>query len=151
MYTVPSPPVAMCNTPWEGDPPVPCIPKTGAPMHKLVEDFPVVFNGKSPYCGIGYGDGWDPVLRELCTKLTEILKEPGLISVGQIKEKFGGLRFYADPEYGKLSLDDKQWAAVEEAITEAERKADKICERCGAPGVARDGGWVRTLCDGCHK
>lgn len=59
------------------------------------------------------------------------------IHVEQIKEKFGGLRFYyqgGDEEiHGMVSM--------------AEIWAGNVCEECGERGTRRSGGWVRTLCD----
>jgi hypothetical protein len=33
------------------------------------------------------------------------------------------------------------------AIDEAGAKSLTVCELCGAPGVLRSSGWIRTLCD----
>lgn len=59
------------------------------------------------------------------------------VVVEQIKEKFGGLRFYhqGGDEY------------VDGLVTMAEEWASRTCEVCGSPGRARQGGWIRTLCD----
>lgn len=58
-------------------------------------------------------------------------------TVLQIKEKFGGLRFYVDGS-------DK----LEEMISQAEADSFKTCELCGKPGVLRStGSWLKTLCD----
>ena len=59
------------------------------------------------------------------------------VIVRQIKEKFGGLRFYYDggDEY------------VSGVVDMAESWAGKTCETCGSLGVRRNGGWIRTLCD----
>lgn len=59
------------------------------------------------------------------------------VYVAQIKEKFGGLRFYYD------GGDD----VVSGMVRMAESWADKTCESCGNVGKQRHGGWVRTLCD----
>ena len=60
-----------------------------------------------------------------------------ILTQTQIKEKFGGLRFYYDggDEYisGLVSMAES-WAACS-------------CETCGTPGERREGGWIRTLCD----
>jgi hypothetical protein len=58
----------------------------------------------------------------------------------QVKEKFGGLRFY-------VSGGDEY---VRGLITMAESFSFRTCEDCGIPGTQRTGGWIRTLCDGCH-
>ena len=55
----------------------------------------------------------------------------------QIKEKFGGLRFYVD-------------RATEEHynyIAFAESMSYRTCERCGAPGKLFTNGWHVVLCD----
>jgi hypothetical protein len=59
------------------------------------------------------------------------------IRIAQIKEKFGGLRFYYDggDEY------------IHGLVSMAESWADRSCETCGDRGERRSGGWVRTLCD----
>lgn len=55
----------------------------------------------------------------------------------QVKEKFGGLRFYID------GGDDIVYAM----IGMAESMSVVTCETCGSPGRQRSGGWIRTLCD----
>lgn len=55
----------------------------------------------------------------------------------QVKEKFGGLRFY------HVNGDE----FVMGAVALAERMSYTICEECGNAGRRRGGGWVRTLCD----
>ena len=80
-------------------------------------------------------NGWFELIKELIEDL---------ISLGwdkqtcQVKEKFGGLRFYING--GSDEIFNK--------ITEAERKSYEICEETGKPGELRkDLGWYRTLCD----
>lgn len=59
------------------------------------------------------------------------------VVVQQIKEKFGGLRFYYE------GGDDY----VSGVVDMAESWAGKTCETCGSLGTRRSGGWIRTLCD----
>lgn len=59
------------------------------------------------------------------------------IHIEQIKEKFGGLRFYY---YGG----DEQ---IHGMVRMAELWAGHTCEKCGNKGERRQGGWIRTLCD----
>jgi hypothetical protein len=59
------------------------------------------------------------------------------IEIQQIKEKFGGLRFY-------YSGGDERISGME---VMAEAWADRSCETCGDLGERRSGGWIRTLCD----
>jgi hypothetical protein len=55
----------------------------------------------------------------------------------QIKEKFGGLRFYVN------GATDKHW----NYIHFAESISYTICEDCGAPGKRYTDGWHKVLCD----
>ena len=57
----------------------------------------------------------------------------------QVKEKFGGLRFYMT-----CGTDE-----VYDLIGEAEALSYKTCEECGDTGSEKPTGWVRTLCDAC--
>ena len=61
--------------------------------------------------------------------------------IDQIKEKFGGLRFY-------ISGGD---VATGHYIEFAEAMASRTCEICGSPGEPRNTGWVKTLCDKHHR
>jgi hypothetical protein len=55
----------------------------------------------------------------------------------QVKEKFGGLRFYVQ------AATDKHY----QYITFAESMSYRTCESCGAPGKTYTDGWHTTLCD----
>lgn len=78
--------------------------------------------------------GWN----KLVTKLIEDLWTAGWDGgVLQVKEKFGGLRFYI------CAGNEQIWAL----IREAENESYKICEQCGEPGELYQGGWMRTLCE----
>lgn len=88
--------------------------------------------------GFEVGDGWFDLLNRLSQKLEAL----GVVAM-QVKEKFGGLRFYIDG-----APTDKA-DEIYDAIDEAEEESLTICEKCGDPGEARGGGWVRTLCDSC--
>lgn len=59
------------------------------------------------------------------------------VEIHQIKEKFGGLRFYFEGG-------DAFCHGLE---TMAEVWAGRTCEVCGEKGKQRPGGWIRTLCD----
>jgi hypothetical protein len=61
--------------------------------------------------------------------------------IQQIKEKFGGLRFYVN-----RGGDD-----VSNYISFAEQMSYKTCEICGHPGERRNTGWVKTLCNHHHN
>lgn len=86
------------------------------------------------------GEGWHPLVEQL---ITDIIKMGWDGEIFQIKEKFGGLRFYI----GSAISD------VHDRIHKAEEDSYVICEDCGQPGTAGvDGGfWVRTLCKEHHE
>lgn len=67
----------------------------------------------------------------------DITPKVNWIHVKQIKEKFGGLRFYYDGG-------DERISGMESM---AEVWAGHTCETCGDKGTRRSGGWIRTLCD----
>jgi hypothetical protein len=60
--------------------------------------------------------------------------------VVQVKEKFGGLRFYM----GRSN------DTIRALIQAAETSAEGVCEYCGAPGEVRSGSWLKTRCDACE-
>ena len=117
---------------------------------KLVKDFPILYQqrhsdmSKTAMCwGFECGDGWEPLIRKLSEKIETYNKEnPGspVIAV-QVKEKFGGLRFYITgaPEW------------IHDLINKAENKSYAVCEMCGKPGEERSTGWILTLCDECYQ
>jgi len=55
----------------------------------------------------------------------------------QVKEKFGGLRFYVE------GSSDKHY----NYISFAESMSYRTCEECGSPGRTYHQGWHRTLCE----
>lgn len=91
----------------------------------------------------GVGPGWQPLIEKLDADLRAIAP----YEVFQIKEKFGGLRFYAD-----VYSDDPWSGRGAELIAAAEEASYRTCEDCGATeDVTTEGpGWVRTLCPDCR-
>lgn len=83
------------------------------------------------------GDGWHDLVRRMIDDLF-VLGWDGTLF--QIKEKFGGLRFYIGE--GREAIHDR--------IADAERESNCTCDRCGAPGALRNGGWLVVRCDACH-
>ena len=99
--------------------------------------------------GIECGDGWYDLLDELLTELEKLIdekyphfkvdsKDSFKLTVDQIKEKYGGLRFYIS--YGNDEILD--------LIDKFEEKSYKICEICGKEGELKvTRGWYSTLCE----
>lgn len=83
--------------------------------------------------------GWTALLLKLCEDLESVVGED--FRVLQVKEKFGGLRFYVG---GATE-------AAHKLIAEAEAQSYLVCEVCGAPGKMRGGHWYKTLCDEHEK
>jgi len=107
----------------------------------MEEKYPKMFAGK--YGGFAVGEGWWPILQALCSNIQHYLnwknRESEVVPqvvVEQIKEKFGGLRFYYS------GGDDR----IQGMVSMAESWADKSCETCGAPGTSGGKGWIKTLC-----
>lgn len=86
------------------------------------------------------GEGWEPLLEDLCVKLLRLGWSGGL---AQIKEKFGTLRFY-----WRNDIKDEIEANIgEDLVNYAEDQSGSLCEVCGKWGKLRGGGWVYTACD----
>lgn len=112
-------------------------------QNRLFNAYPELFRdrGSSPLVyGVECDAGWYPILDALCSVLVahaeRVGHEPARFR--QIKEKFGGLRAYADIE------DDYERGA----LTAAERMSWHVCERSGQPGRLRvRRGYYLTLAD----
>lgn len=118
----------------------------------------------------GVPDGWLPIIDKLCRSIQNyidhtsrsvpnpdyiegkeydrsdktthkfIQQKPEQVTCVQMKEKFGGLRFY---ENGA----DKQ---VDGMISMAEDLCDHTCERCGSEeNIGYTTGWVTVCCKPC--
>lgn len=86
--------------------------------------------------------GWRVIL-ELLLKDLEKLGWNG--EVLQVKEKFGGLRFYID-------VAPPEVPGVYERIRKAEVASMTTCEFCGNPGTLENiRGWWKTLCGPCAE
>lgn len=72
----------------------------------------------------------------LAGDLQEVCEICPQVEAVQIKEKFGGLRFYVDGGD----------AVTEGMITIAECMSAVTCEECGSPGILGGRGWLKTLC-----
>ncbi len=110
---------------------------------KLFMDFPNLYRGKGKPLtkslmafGFGCGDGWFDLIYELSKKIAA-MDLNGEVEATQVKEKFGGLRFY-------VNAAPKE---IHDLIGEYEEKSFETCEVCGALGKFRDDlSWVQTLC-----
>lgn len=96
--------------------------------------------------GFEVGDGWYWLIDKLCAALQNHVDNcyphPPQIVAEQVKEKFGGLRFY-------FSGGDEIHNGM---IDFAEYLSYQICEECGSTkDVGRTNGWVSVLCRTCYN
>lgn len=97
-----------------------------------------------PYHVGGCGKGWADIVDRLCQDLIKMGWDKDL---RQIKEKFGGLRFY-------IGEGTKE---MHERIGKARDESYLTCETCGKEGKQSPRNnsepfcWQLTLCDECHK
>lgn len=90
--------------------------------------------------GFECGDGWYDLLWRLCEDIEKLGVEDDFI-VDQVKEKFGGLRFYCGPATEEI------WQRIEQA----EKESIKTCEACGSTkNVTSEGSWITTFCKECR-
>ena len=118
---------------------------------KLIRDTPYLVNQDGTPYDFTYdvGKGWAEILANAFRQIAEAFDKAGAnfseFSVGQIKEKFGGLRIYC----GALGADIAD--QVYKIIDEAEGESERTCEWCGKPGKTRGGYWIKTLCEECNN
>lgn len=111
-------------------------------LDDLLDRYPNAFKYRSKnfafdLYGFECGDGWAELLEPIAQYLEEKNKDMPTIYVAQIKEKFGGLRFYTHG--GDETL--------EKLIDEASDRSLRTCEVCGLEGTPRKiRGWISTLC-----
>jgi len=140
-------------------------------QEKLYQKYPDIFvqnnygqYQSTIYCEITCGDGWYNLIDRLCGqimshvvnhnnyidfkikqgKVNDLPEKLDAVKAVQVKEKFGGLRFY-------VSGGDER---IDGAISMAESISYCICETCGNKGSQTKVGWIRTLCENClenHK
>ncbi len=112
---------------------------------QLIKDHPLALSRVT--CGIYFGDGWNALISNLCDVVEQEIRRltPELqdqVYVVQIKNKFGGLRFYMN----------HTTPYIEGAIELAESLSFATCETCSnQAGIKQVGGWTATLCDSCHQ
>lgn len=117
---------------------------------KLVKECPNLFkyshNDGPPYWPIKFGidteKGWDDLIAKLCYSLEPYAANNKDFAIIQIKEKFGGLRFYV------TSYPDK----VDKLISDAEFTSYRVCEHCGVPGklIMTKRNYYLTACQACE-
>jgi hypothetical protein len=119
---------------------------------KIFKDFSHFFkhkkNLRQSLMGFGLmcGKGWFKLIYNLCKNIDKYFtanpeKKPRDFEVVEIKEKFGGLRFYITSAPKEIYI----------MIKKTSNKSFKICESCGKKGKTREGNFVITMCNKCWK
>jgi hypothetical protein len=125
---------------------------------QLYADFPHLFwqaslskEQSGMHWGLCISDGWEPILRRLCERLTSILVNDMALDLASpearryafscVKQKLGSLRIYMS----------EHTPAMMNAVDYAEDEANCTCERCGASGnlMEKPSGYLITLCRDC--
>jgi hypothetical protein len=122
---------------------------------ELIAKYPKIFQQYEGNPGMvnwyGVPDGWLSIIDKLCGSIQSYIDnvsryidgkqvKPKQVTCIQMKEKFGGLRFYAD------NTDE----VVEGMISMAEYMCDYTCQECGSEeNIGRTGGWITVLCQTC--
>lgn len=98
-----------------------------------------------PYISFDACPGWIDVIWNCHRELVELLPD---YKLHQVKEKFGGLRFYYTMDE---SHDEDKKKRAREIVSFYERMSYLVCDECGTTlNVTTEGSWVRTLCDSCR-
>jgi hypothetical protein len=94
------------------------------------------------------GAGWHDLVVDLDRAIAII--DPGY-RLAQVKEKFGGLRYYCMVGIDNRLPHDAS-ARVHALVAMAEEKSYHLCEACGGEGQLRTRfGWMKTLCGKCAE
>jgi hypothetical protein len=107
------------------------------------------------YWGFDCGDGWFNILNQLMGNIQHYVdwnnqnfekgykqyKQVPQVTLDQVKEKFGTLRFY-------YTGGDE---VIRGMVRMAESMSSVTCETCGVPGKLRGSHWMYTACDSHTK
>lgn len=88
-------------------------------------------------------EGWRIAFGEqMCDEIQKELERVNFVDeyrIVQVKEKFGGLRWYTDGVPATSKLDD--------IARKYERISEETCIECGRPATYRTTGWICPYCD----
>jgi hypothetical protein len=155
-------------------PPAPPSPRSVDVTHPqariaaMIARFPRIFKGKEPELGITTGPGWDANLDEFFYAIDQLLtvEEARTFQIEQIKSKSASLKVHysladAHEVKGTEVPRTSSARAIKKAqvlrsvldlmIFQAAKICRQTCERCGRPGVLREGEWLHIACDECER
>ena len=106
-------------------------------LRKIVDRIPASW-GKY----VSVGPGWYDIIIELDKNLAAL--DPAY-TIQQVKEKFGGLRYYCEPSE---NLSGTGLDIFGDLVRQAESLSQITCDVCGGPGkLVNIRGWYSTRCD----
>lgn len=117
-------------------------------LDKLRKIYPRLFMEDDMPWSFDHGPGWDSIIEGLCGRIDAIMQEvpQGSITIKQIKQKLGGLRFY----YSLQDVDEMRSQAICSAVKLAGAESELTCEQCGSPSYVRHTSQgMMTLCRSC--
>lgn len=123
---------------------------------EIIAKYPKIFQdyvGNPGQCNWDVPDGWLPIIDTMCGAMQNYIdnvrrysngfsgpQSPPQVTCTQMKEKFGGLRFYTN------GGDDE----IEGMIKMAEYMCDNTCEVCGThENLGYTTGWISVRCETC--
>ena len=111
---------------------------------EMYEKYPKTLKGLSYF---EINEGWNELIEEITFKIEVINNKyspSSYIRAAQIKQKFGGLRYYISIE----DVEEQDVKYVYDIIAEAENRSFTICEYCSSPAKTSKGRtYVETLCN----
>lgn len=127
-------------------------------QEKLFKSYPNIFRQReldrtvTAMCyGIACGDGWYTLIDTMCGNIKNQMENANrnkpeeehiVCEATQVKEKWGGLRFYVQ------GSDDY----IDGIIDLAESMSYRICSECGNQSTPqKNRGWIHTMCDSCKE
>lgn len=103
--------------------------------------------------GFDCGNGWFQLIWDLSEEIENTLSKYKVnidcFDIFQVKEKFGGLRYYYVflNDVGAIVTDE-----IDKIVNKYEDLSLKTCELCGKEGKLEDiNGWYMTICDSCKE
>ena len=124
-------------------------------LKELKEKFPRLYPER---IWVEYGSGWYELIRSLSKEIYELYdswgeKYSSVPYVVQMKEKFGGLRYYMWS--GESEIEETDYKQLHDLVDKYERLSFTVCESCSKPGkndvTEPDVIWYTTLCEDCRN
>ena len=111
---------------------------------EMYDKYPKTLKGLSYF---EINEGWKGLVEEITSKIEVVNNKyspSSYIRAAQVKQKFGGLRYYVSIE----EVDEQDVKHVYDIIAEAEKRSFTICEFCGQPAKQGKYGYtIETVCD----